>query len=203
MNFNQAQLIEGTNEVAQARYKFFLESKWAETAAEIDTTFENAMTGDHYKKSGRIKVLTENAYYRKNGYTYTTDNKGRINRVEGSLVLNSATRNEYAQGIAGRQDRIRDLQYPDVGGHLIASSFNGSGDLDNLVAMNAQINGSGGKWYQMEEVWRNALQNHKSVNVKIEPVYSGVSQRPSSFNVKYTINNGEPEIVTILNQVGG
>lgn len=31
---------------------------------------------------------------------------GRINRVEGSLVLNSATRNEYAQGIAGRQDRL-------------------------------------------------------------------------------------------------
>ncbi|OME08698.1 hypothetical protein BSK60_29690 [Paenibacillus odorifer] len=117
---------------------------------------------------------------------------GRINRVEGSLVLNSATRNEYAQGIAGRQDRIRDLQKPDVGGHLIASSFNGSVDLDNLVAMNPQINGPGVKWYQMEEVWGIALQNHKSVNVKIEPVYSGVSQRPSYFQVKYTINNCEP-----------
>ncbi|OMF94260.1 hypothetical protein BK147_17120 [Paenibacillus sp. FSL R7-0337] len=203
MNFNQAQLIEGTNEVAQARYKNFLETKWAETTAEINTTFENAMSGDHFKKSGRIKVLTENAYYRKNGYTYTTDSMGRINKVEGDLVLNAAPRNEYAQGVAGRQDRIRDLQNPDAGGHLIASSFNGSGDLDNLVAMNAQINAPGGKWYQIEEVWRKALQNHKIVNIKIEPAYSGVSQRPSSFKVRYTINNGEPEIVTILNQVGG
>lgn len=203
MSFNQAQLIEGTNEVAQARYKSFLETKWAESSPQINTSFEDAMTGQHFTKNGRIKVLKPSTTYRVNGYTYTTDNMGRINRVEGDLVLTAATRNEYAQGIAGRQDRIRDLQDPDAGGHLIASSFNGSGDLDNLVAMNAQINGPGGKWYQMEELWRTALQNHKSVNVKIEPVYSGVSQRPSSFKVNYTINNGEPEVVVILNQVGG
>ena len=75
--------------------------------------------------------------------------------------------------------------------------------MDNLVAMNAQINGTGGKWYAMEEVWRTALEAHQSVNVKIEPLYSGVSQRPSSFNVIYTINKGQPISVTILNKVGG
>ncbi|NOU81574.1 hypothetical protein GC101_22180 [Paenibacillus sp. LMG 31459] len=203
MNFNQAQLIEGTNEVAEAKYKNFLETKWAETTPEINTAFEDAMVGEHFKKSGRIKVLKENAYYRKNQYTYTTDHMGRINKVEGDLVLKTANRNEYAQGIAGRQDRIRDLNDPDAGGHLIASSFNGSGELDNLVAMNAQINGSGGKWYEMEEVWRKALNDHYSVNVKIEPVYSGVSQRPSSFIVKYRIGDDEPILLTIYNKVGG
>lgn len=51
--------------------------------------------------------------------------------------------------------------------------------------------------------WRWVLEEHGNVNVKIEPVYSNVSQIPSSFKVKYTINNGKPTNVTILNQVGG
>ena len=40
-----------------------------------------------------------------------------------------AERNEYAQRIVGREDRLPD----DEGGHLIASIFKGSGDIDNLV----------------------------------------------------------------------
>lgn len=203
MNFNQAQLIEGTNEVAQARYKNFLETKWAETTPQINTTYEDAMTGQHFTKSGRIKVLKASTTYKVNGYTYSTDNLGRIAKVEGDLVLKAAPRNEYAQGIVGRQDRVRELDNPDVGGHLIASSFNGSGELDNLVAMNAQINGASGKWYKMEEDWRKALQANGSVNVKIMPIYSAISQRPSSFEVIYKINNVAYPKVTILNQVGG
>ncbi|MEK4850309.1 DNA/RNA non-specific endonuclease [Paenibacillus sp. FSL H7-0756] len=203
MNFNQAQLIEGTNEVAQARYKNFLETKWAETTPQINTTYEDAMTGQHFTKSGRIKVLKASTTYKVNGYTYSTDNLGRIAKVEGDLVLKAAPRNEYAQGIVGRQDRVRELDNPDVGGHLIASSFNGSGELDNLVAMNAQINGASGKWYKMEEDWRKALQSNGSVNVKIMPIYSAISQRPSSFEVIYKINNVAYPKVTILNQVGG
>ncbi|MEI4790683.1 DNA/RNA non-specific endonuclease [Bacillus sp. FJAT-53060] len=32
---------------------------------------------------------------------------------------------------------------------MIASIFEGSGDVDNLLPMNSHINRSGGKWYQM------------------------------------------------------
>lgn len=39
-----------------------------------------------------------------------------------------------------REDRLPD----DDGGYLIGTQFHGSGDIDNLVAQNKQINRSGG-----------------------------------------------------------
>lgn len=42
----------------------------------------------------------------------------------------------YAQKVAESEDRLHD----DEGGHLIASIFKGSGDLDNLVPMNSNLN---------------------------------------------------------------
>ena len=57
------------------------------------------------------------------------------------------------QVAAGRENRLPD----DDGGHLIGTQFHGSGDIDNLVAQNKQINRSGGEWYNMEKEWANAL----------------------------------------------
>ncbi len=51
------------------------------------------------------------------------------------------------QVAAGREDRLPD----DDGGHLIGTQFHGSGDIDNLIAQNKQINRSGGEWYNMEK----------------------------------------------------
>lgn len=69
--------------------------------------------------------------------------------------------------------------------------------------MNSQINIAGGKWYHMEQEWKEALDAGEKVSVKIEPVYSGISQRPTSFNVKYIIEGENPTIVNILNRLGG
>lgn len=92
-------------------------------------------------------------YETKQGYTFKTDQKGRINSVNADLQLGKAKRNLYAQSNVGKPDRLPD----DDGGHLIASQFKGSGDIDNLVPMNSQVNRRGGKWYEMEQEWRNAL----------------------------------------------
>lgn len=59
----------------------------------------------------------------------------------------------------------------DDGGHLIATIFNGSGDIDNLVPMNSTLNKSDYK--KLENIWKKALQEGKQVNVKIEPIYEG------------------------------
>ena len=53
----------------------------------------------------------------------------------------------------------------------------------------------------MEQEWRTALDGGKQVNVKIDPVYSGVSQRPIEFDIKYTID-GKKTITTMMNQIG-
>lgn len=84
--------------------------------------------------------------------------------------------------------------------------FEGSGDIDNVVAMNSQINRKSGAWYEMEQEWKAALSENpprKVSNVKIEPVYSGNSLRPDKFNISYQIE-GEPlRIRQIQNKAGG
>lgn len=77
--------------------------------------------------------------------------------------------------MAGREDRICKANgnlnggKTDDGGHLIASQFGGSGDLDNLVAMSSNINRAGGKWYNMEKEWANAVKNDGAT---VEVIYN-------------------------------
>ncbi|QWG31367.1 hypothetical protein EXW58_28690 (plasmid) [Bacillus mycoides] len=143
-------------------------------------------------------------YKTKEGYTYETNNFGRIDSVEAELQLGKGKRNQYAQSNVGGTDRIRG-NYPgrDDSGHLIGSQFKGSGDIDNLVPMNSQINEAGGKWHQMEQEWAAALERKENVKVKIKPQYTGNSARPDSFIVNYSIDGGRMKKVTILNQIGG
>ncbi|MGG3673831.1 DNA/RNA non-specific endonuclease [Bacillus nitratireducens] len=161
--------------------------------------------GDHYERVKRRKVLAPDVEYTSpSGHTYKTDSERRITSVEGELKTGDAKRNPYAQrkagknGPNGRNDRFQD----DDGGHLIASMFEGSGDIDNLVAMNSQINRSGGKWYSLEQEWAKALADGKTVKVKIEPKYAGDNIRPISFDVEYEIN-GIEKFMRMKNQNGG
>ncbi len=55
----------------------------------------------------------------------------------------------------------------------------------------------------MENSWAKALKENKPVDVKIEPVYIGNSDRPSSFNVMYKIGNEHPVERTFINDSGG
>ncbi|KAA6450240.1 T7SS effector LXG polymorphic toxin [Bacillus atrophaeus] len=158
--------------------------------------------GEHFAKWSRKKVLKPNIIYKtKEGYTYTTDNYGRITKVEADLQLGEAKRNQYAQSNSGKPDRLSD----DDGGHLIATQFKGSGQFDNIVPMNSQINRSGGKWYEMEQEWAAALKEvpPETVTIKIENVYEGDSLRPTLFKVKYKIGDERYKSMTLRNQAGG
>jgi alpha-tubulin suppressor-like RCC1 family protein/chitodextrinase len=202
MSFDDAIIVENANQLAQTRYNNYLLSRWSESADGIIETAEDAFTKQQYTKVGRIKVLKSNINYTSNGYNYKTDNYGRVINVEGQLTLKEASRNEYAQTVAGRVDRIKGTD-PDDGGHLIASMFNGSGELDNLVAMNAKLNRSGGNWYKVEQRWKEALQANKKVHVEIEPLYSGASLRPDLLKVSYSIDDGDIVDIIMLNKAGG
>lgn len=117
------------------------------------------------------------------------------------MQLGEAKRNQYAQSKAGKPDRLTD----DDGGHLIATQFKGSGQFDNIVPMNSQINRSGGRWYEMEQEWAKALKEEppKKFNVNIKAIYKGDSLRPDKFIVKFRIGDADFEKVTIKNQSGG
>nr|WP_297430191.1 DNA/RNA non-specific endonuclease [Clostridium sp.] len=144
--------------------------------------------GEQYTKgkNGRKELKPNVEYTTPGGHTYSTDELGRIKEVNGTLSRNKAKRNPYDQKVAGREDRLS----TDDGGHLIASIFDGSGDLDNMVPMDSTLNR--GDWKAMENSWARALKEDppKTVEVKISPQYSGSSTRPIAFDVKYRIGNG-------------
>lgn len=83
---------------------------------------------------------------------------------------------------------------------MIASIFKGSGDIDNLVPMNATLNRS--EYKALENTWKKALEERKTVEVKIEPIYKGNSTRPFKFEVEYKINGKKYE-VHLTNYEGG
>jgi hypothetical protein len=129
-------------------------------------------------------------------YSFTTDDRGRTQKVEGQLNLDTADRNKYQQCKAGKCGDAGD-----EGGHLIASIFNGPGEAINLVPMNGNLNK--GAWKVMENDWAAALEQGKSVKVAITPVYIGSSKRPVSFDVEYAIGNEFPVVKNIKNTPGG
>lgn len=156
--------------------------------------------GSQFTKKSRQAVLKPNIQYTSpEGYTYKTDNLGRITSAEGTLQLGKAKRKKNAQRRVGGNDRKPD----DEGGHLIASIFKGSGNYDNLVPMNGNLNK--GKWKRLENDWAEALNMKppKDVKVKITPIYQGDSQRPVSFKVKYKIGDDDWKIKDFENVHGG
>lgn len=171
---------------------------------------------DIYQKNGRITELKPNNEYYSGSdpshaqYKYQTDSAGRVTSVDGDLELFDGKRNSYAQSQAGRGDRITKNTHPnsvpDEGGHLIATIFNGDGNLDNLVPMNRNLNR--GPWESMEREWTKLLETH-DVHVEIGVVYpsNSSSLRPDSFIVQTTVINrdtGEKffDVQRFLNQEG-
>ena len=67
--------------------------------------------------------------------------------------------------------------------------------------MNANLNHS--LWQKLENGWANALQESKTVKVKIEPIFQGKDIRPTRFKVSYSIDNERFMQINLLNQAGG
>lgn len=134
--------------------------------------------GDQYTKVDGKKALKPDIdYTTKEGYYYKTDSNGRISNVEAKLDLGKAERNQYAQRTVGGKDRLPN----DDGGHLIASIFKGSGEIDNLVPMNATLNRS--EYKTLENTWKKTLEEGKEVTIKVKPIYEEKSSRPSEFKI--------------------
>lgn len=114
----------------------------------------------------------------RNGYTYLIDARGRTRHVSGPVTVNRGqVRSRSAQSAAGGRDR----RAGDHGGHYIARRFNGPTEAFNHFAQDANFNRGG--YRALENQWARAVREGKRVDVKIEPVFEGNSQRPSSINV--------------------
>ncbi|WP_052189835.1 MULTISPECIES: DUF637 domain-containing protein [Xenorhabdus] len=128
--------------------------------------------------------------------TYHTDSLSRPTIVEASLTLSRNDRNGYQQRKTGHQGNPGD-----DGGHLISSIYNGPGEKINMVPMDPNLNR--GAWKKMENEWGKALKEGKSVDVKITSTYTGDSQRPDKFNVRYSIDGERPVRLNFNNSPEG
>ena len=139
----------------------------------------------------KTRQLKENIVYESKGYYYQTDELGRIKAAQGDLRLEAGKRNNRDQLKAGYEDRLPN----DHGGHLIARIFGGSGELDNLVAMDKIVNTV--KYREIERVWYTSLNEGKKVEVKIDIIYEEVNKRPTGFNVTYRVDDN-PKVTSFL-----
>ncbi|MFB5085597.1 T7SS effector LXG polymorphic toxin [Psychrobacillus sp. PGGUH221] len=145
--------------------------------------------------------LKPNVKYETNGYRYQTDDLGRIERASGELALEKGVRDTKHQLAAGGEDRVKAPSTKgDHGGHLIGTQFNGSPLIDNIVAMNGNVNVSAYK--KLEYSWAKALKEGQQVSVDVKPIYEGQSLRPSRFEIKYKID-GKKSVEVLENIYGG
>ena len=164
----------------------------------------NTNCGIKYEQStGKNKELNKpdpNTVYYVNGrHKYTTDSQGRTQEVTTSIEskdLDTGLRNCYQQKIVGK------CGVPgDEGGHLVATRLGGPGEKINLVPQNMNLNRSA--WKAMENEWARKAANGSKINVKIEVVYSGTSNRPDKFIVTEVIDGVKQKPKEFINQAGG
>ncbi|MCA0993479.1 DNA/RNA non-specific endonuclease [Guptibacillus hwajinpoensis] len=154
--------------------------------------------GSHFLNEFKLKP---NVKYETNGYHYQTDDLGRIKKASGVLKLEMGVRDTKHQLAAGGVDRIKaPSTQGDHGGHLIGTQFNGSPLIDNIVAMNGNVNVSSFK--KLEYSWAKALKEGQQVSVDIKPIYEAQSFRPIKFEIKYKID-GKKYLEVLENSYGG
>jgi len=141
--------------------------------------------GSHFDEKGKLKP---NQSYKagKNQYDYTTDAQGRLKTAKADkLKMSGEDRLPHKKSTPGKLKG-------DHAGHLIGDRFGGSPDYDNLVSQTSKVNLS--EFKKLENQWAKALDGvpPKDVKVNIKVNYpDAVSKRPSSFDVRYTID-GKP-----------
>ena len=141
--------------------------------------------GDLYRIGNELQP---NCQYEINGYTYKTDELGRIVSVEGRLHMKDR------EGRLPIRDSIEDIgkgdqKEGDDRGHLVGDQFDGSNGLENMVPQDANINRNDFKNFENELA--KEVKDGKDVKVKVEPVYEGDSRRPSAIVVTYSIDGEE------------
>ncbi len=122
--------------------------------------------------------------YTINGYQYKTDAQSRITSVSGKLHMKDR---EGRLPIRNSMQEIGggDARESDDRGHLVGDQFDGSNGLENLVPMDKELNR--GAYLSLEREFAAAKKDGKDVFVDIKVKYNGFSNRPSRFDIRYSL----------------
>lgn len=203
-----------TTEIKRPELKGYkdIKSEGAMSKAELKEFWKNEIRGENSGIEKAEKVYTDdngeiyriddqlkpNTIYEINGYTYKTDDQGRIISAEGKLQIKN---HEGKKTITDSREVVAhgEMKDSEERGHLIGDRFNGREDLGNLVPMDAKLNR--GDYKKMENTLAAAVKEGADVRMKVEPVYDSNSYRPESFKVTYSID-GDKEVVVFKNGGG-
>lgn len=155
---------------------------------------EKTYYDDNGEKYREGNSLEPNTTFEKNGFMFQTDDIGRVTSVEGRLETyqSDKNRNMPSMDAVGKGEQ----KESDIKFHLIAHRFNGPDGIENLVAGDSKLNQ--GDYAKLENSLAEAVKDGADVRMKVEPVYSGDSNRPDEFRVSYTID-GDKEVVVFKN----
>lgn len=141
--------------------------------------------GNPHMKRGTDKEyhVLPNTKYTVNGYTYQSDENGRIIHGEGNLSVKDGER-------AALNAKVSDMRETDQRGHIIADIFGGSNQNDNLVAQLQSMNQ--GSYKVLESSLSDLIRSQNQVHGNYTIEYADHSSRPSAVTVNYSINGGTP-----------
>lgn len=142
-------------------------------------------SGTPHMKRGEDKEyhVLPNTRYTVNGYTYQSDEKGRIIHAEGNLVVKDGERSSLNAKVSG-------MGANDQRGHIIADLFGGSNQNDNLVAQLQTINQ--GAYKVLESNLADLTVSGNQVYGDYSIDYQGDSSRPLAITVSYCVDGGRP-----------
>ena len=172
------------------------------TGRQLGTVYTDKIVAPARKVTGEAgntlinkTTLVKNMKYDVDGIIYQTDELGRVLRTDADLddVVRIRLGNQQIKAVDVK-DGVRGA---DQGGHIVGSRFFGPGEQINLYPQSANLNQ--GAWKVMENKWATEMVAGKDVKIKVEAIFEGTSQRPSSFRVDYTID-GQPFRETFTNQ---
>lgn len=165
-----------------------------EDETEQENPHQEVIDGEtyYYDDNGNLyrvgNELLPNSQYELNGYTYKTDEYGRIVSAEGTLHMKDR------DGRLTIRDSLEDIgkgdqKEGDDRGHLIGDQFDGPNGLENMVPQDANINRN--DFRNFENELAKEVKDGKEVKVKVEPIYEGDSRRPTAIAVTYSIDGEE------------
>ena len=161
-------------------------SKFVDDKGDFKIKLKIDDNGKTYSQNGE---LVPNNEYKLNGYAYKTDELGRISKAEGTIQLPQETVSRASL------PEIKDAREGDHKGHIIAHDLGGADTEGNLVPMDARLNQSDYRKFEIEV--KKTVEEGNDVKGTFELEYENDTSRPSSIIVSLDINGEITEKVFI------
>lgn len=163
-----------------------------DTGESLPQTKDTDEVNYYYDDRGQLyrigDKLIANTSYELNGYSFATDELGRVVSAEGQLHMKNRDERlpiKDSLEVIGKGDQ----REGDDRGHLIGDQFDGPNGLENLVPQDAEINRKDFKNFENELA--GEVKAGKDVYVKIDVLYDEGSRRPTNMMVSYLIDENE------------